>query len=167
MSYEKGAAPVGGTLPERQAYLDRELGKIRDDLDLLEVVIEALLVTGIETSYFWDDTIVGDPGVSHMAGDTNVLATITQFRVSFIDALDHNIPQTLRSRAISVGDKIEVNNQAGNGHAIYTVTADPVFTDTHYEIPVVFSAGESGNPQIEDLMHFKWNFFQGSTVQTP
>ena len=164
MSYEKGAPPIGGSIQQRQAYLDSELEKIRADLDLLEFVIEALLVTGIQTSYFWNDVLSGDPGDGGIGGDTNIFLTITEFRVSFKDAMDHNLPATLRSSAISEGDKIEVNNQAGNGHGIYTVTAQPTVTVTHITIPVAFFAGESGNPQVDDLVYFKWNFNSGPAV---
>ena len=157
MVYVKDSPPVGATKTEREAYLERELDKLRIDSgqvnELLEALVGALQSGGVWTLFLWDDSqVIDDPGTGNMRGNSNLLPNVTEFAVSATTLTDTQPPY----QTLDQGDRIVVVNQSADVQEIYELDETPIFNATWWQFNVTHLSGQNNNPTTGDIMTLIW-----------
>jgi len=157
VAYDKDLPPVGASKATETAYLDRELEKIRveieNEIQRLDNIYEVLRAGGITTLYFWDDSLVmGDPGTGNMRGNNVVLQSVTQFAISK-ETVTQAEPPFFR---LDGNDRMMVRNETANVSEIYDLDAPPVDNGTWWLFNVTHDTGAANNPLAGSIMAVIW-----------
>ena len=157
MAYNKDLAPVGATPEQSRAYLDRELEKVRveieNEIQRVDQIYEVLRASGITTLYTWDDSLVmADPGAGFMRGNNIQLQSVTQFAIHKETITGGEAPFF----RLDGTDRLLVRNESANVTELYDLDAGPVDNDTWWLFNVTHDSGAANNPAAGAIMALVW-----------
>lgn len=162
MPYVRDVPPVGANREQLVRFYDREFEKLEAESLTTDAMLEALKISGVSSTWFWDDTGgLGEPPIGFMRANTTSIQGFTVINVNLIDAAGRDISQLLKTSTILTGDLVGLINTSGQGSGNYTMQADLIYQGapaTFVTLSVGNYQGANGNPAPDDVMALRWEF---------